>query len=230
MGGIPSLANLTTKDEIFKSSYIISPSVVNPEGTVPREDSEWNGNILDLPEFFNRVYRLNDIIDVDYYLPGCPPTAKMVGDAVMALLSGELPPQGSVLASNKALCSSCSRNDSKPDNMQLKEVKRIHQIEADPEICFIAQDVLCMGPATRDGCDYPCVLGNMPCTGCMGPVKDSDQGARMIGALGGILEGKNEDEMENIIDGIVDPAGTFYRYCIGDSILGSVKKKERNDG
>ena len=79
-----------------------------------------------------------------------------------------------------------------------------------------------MGPATRDGCGYPCVKGNMPCTGCFGPTEpEADQGAKMIGALGGILAGDNESAAKEVAQGVVDPAGTFYRYSLSASLLGS---------
>ena len=80
-----------------------------------------------------------------------------------------------------------------------------------------------MGPATRDGCGYPCVKGNMPCTGCFGPVSDADQGARMTAALGGITE-DNGNDLDTMFAGIPDPAGSFYRYSMSASLLGSIRK------
>ena len=82
-----------------------------------------------------------------------------------------------------------------------------------------------MGPSTRDGCDYPCIQGNMPCTGCFGPVSDADQGAKMAATLGGILEQEKDEEVEKMADSIVDPAGTFYRYSLSSSLLGSKRKE-----
>ena len=60
----------------------------------------------------------------------------------------------------------------------------------------------------------------MPCTGCMGPVDGADQGAKIIGALGGIVEGEDEKSVDDIMDNIVDPAGTFYRYSTASSLFG----------
>ncbi len=224
MGGVPSLANLYNMDDIFKSSYIDCPTVVNPENTIPLTEFSVNGFTLTLPEIFKTLYKLDDIIDVDYYLPGCPPTANMIAGAIGVLLSGELPPKGAVLAEEKSLCSSCDRNESKPEDLSIKKIKRIHEIIADPETCFLSQGVICMGPATRDGCDYPCVKGNMPCTGCLGPVSGADQGAKMIGTLGGILDGGDNKEVDGILDDFADPAGTFYKYCVSASLLGRSRK------
>jgi F420-non-reducing hydrogenase small subunit len=226
MGGIPAMTNLKSKKEIFNRSYLESPTVVNPEKTVPQVQSVYEGIPMTLPEFYDTVFKLDDVIDVDYYLPGCPPTAKLVLDAVLAILAGKLPERKSVLASDKTLCSSCDRNETKPDSMTMKEIKRVHQVVADPKTCFLAQGIVCMGPATRDGCDYPCVKGNMPCTGCFGPVSGADQGARMIAALGGIIDAENNDDVDRIVSQLPDPAGTFYRYGMAASLLGS-KRKEK---
>lgn len=227
MGGVPSLVNLFNRDDVFASSYIDCLSVDNPDRIMPQVKTIVDGYSLTLPEIYTTLYRLDDIIEVDYYLPGCPPTAEMIINAMDVLLSGELPEKGAVLTSNKALCFSCSRNKTKPDSLNIEKVMRIHEIEADPEVCFLAQSVLCMGPATRDGCDYPCVKGNMPCTGCLGPVAGADQGAKMIGTLGGILQGASDDAVSMVLDGIVDPAGTFYRYSVASSLLGRKRKEDK---
>lgn len=214
-GGIPALANLTTRKAILSASYHTAPTVVNPEGTEPRTSCEVAGVERRLPGFYERVYKLDDVIEVDYYLPGCAPPTKLVLGAVQAILAGELPERGAVLAPNKALCASCTRNDSKPDDVCVDQLRRPVDVELDPERCFLLQGVLCMGPATRDGCDVVCVEGNMPCTGCMGPLDSAgDQGTGMIGTLGGIVAGDTPEEFEANTRELVDPAGTLYRYTL----------------
>lgn len=226
LGGIPSLANLKTSAQIIVRSFFKSPTVYNEEDIVPLAEHIEGNYSLSLPEIHKTVSTLDMVIDVDYYLPGCPPAAEMIAGALTALVEGNLPEKGSVLAPEKSLCASCNRNETKPDSIEIKEIKRIHEVIADPDLCFLAQGILCIGPATRDGCDYPCVKGNMPCTGCMGPVSDADQGAKMIGTLGGIFCTENEKETDSLLTNIVDPAGTFYRYSIGASLLGRKRKKD----
>ncbi|MBN1412946.1 MAG: hypothetical protein JW969_19045 [Spirochaetales bacterium] len=228
-GGVPSLLNLKNLDDSFRVSYTNSPTVINEQGTVPSADSEDDGHALSLPSVYKSVRKLDDVIDVDYFLPGCPPTASMIASALTALLEGKLPERKSVLASNKSLCSSCSRNDSKPETVSIKNLVRIHEVKADPGLCFLAQGIICMGPATRDGCDYPCIKGNMPCTGCLGPFDRTDQGAKMTGTLGGLLEAGDEEAAKKMADGIVDPAGTFYRYSVAASLLGGKREGEENE-
>ncbi len=219
-GGIPALANLTNKAAIFKRSYLESPTVVNPERVVPREEHTEDGHKLELPLLYDSVYKLDDVLEVDYYLPGCPPTPELIAAAVGAILTGQLPERGSVLGPDKALCTDCPRNETKPDVFTIRDLKRIHEVQANPEECFLTQGVICMGPATRGGCGHQCINGNMPCTGCFGPVGDGDPGARMISAMGGILEAEQADELQRMAESLPDPAGTFYRYSMAASLLG----------
>jgi F420-non-reducing hydrogenase small subunit len=226
MGGIPALANLTSREKIFDSSYRSSPSVDNPGGVEPKTDTELDGHSLELPEFYDTVYKLDDVVDVDYYLPGCAPTPDLVAAAVTAILKGELPEKGAVLSPNRALCRSCDRNDTKPDDVCIDKVVRVTDIMVDEKTCFLAQGLLCMGPATRDGCGCSCIKGNMPCTGCFGPTDNCrDQGAKMVATLGGLLSGDDSESVEKVLDGIVDPAGSFYRYGMSASLAGSRRKE-----
>jgi F420-non-reducing hydrogenase small subunit len=227
LGGIPALANLKNKKDIIDRAYVQMETLDNPGNVTPAEKSSVEGKALTLPVFYETVQKLDDVMDVDYYLPGCPPTAKNVAGAINAILTGALPPKGSVIGSDKSLCSSCDRNESKPDSMVLAKIVRVHEIVADPKQCFLAQGIVCMGPSTRDGCEFPCVKGNMPCTGCYGPLTGADQGARMTSALGGIVAGDQVGSARDALEGVVDPSGTFYRYSMAASLLGS--KRKEND-
>jgi F420-non-reducing hydrogenase small subunit len=157
---------------------------------------------------------------VDYYIPGCPPTAKLTKAAVGALLEGKLPPKGTVLAPDIALCEECPRKDSKPTDLSFTEFKRPHQKLLDPEKCLLAQGIVCMGSATRSGCEAACVRGNMPCTGCFGPTsRVKDHGAKILSAICSSIGPKEEKDIDLVLKGIPDPVGTFYRYGLAKSIL-----------
>jgi F420-non-reducing hydrogenase small subunit len=220
LGGIPGLGNFWNKETIFNRAYHTTPSTDNPDGTVPLEKVEVEGKELFLPRFYDTVYALDQVIDVDYYLPGCAPPRDLILNAVQAILEGKLPPKGAVLSPNKSLCEDCERNDSKPDKLTIKEIKRPWEVMLDPETCFLAQGVICMGPATRTGCGERCIEANMPCRGCFGPTDQVfDQGAKFLSALASILDTDDEKEIEKIVDTIVDPAGSFYRFSLPHSIL-----------
>jgi len=227
-GGTPGLANLTTKEDIFKWVYKDAPTVVNPKGSYPQTSTIVNGKKLTLPEIYGRVYALNDIISVDYYLPGCPPPPHLIMAAISAVLEGKLPPKGSTLAPHRALCDSCKRNKSKPERMAIRDIKRIHEVEADPDQCFLAQGIICLGPATRDGCGEACMNINIPCRGCFGPVEGvEDSGAKFISALASILDVQSDEDIERIADEIMDPVGYSYRFALPSSILQKKTSKDK---
>ena len=198
----------------------------NPEGVTPQVKTKVDVGELTLPEFYDTVKTLDQTIDVDYYLPGCPPPPDLILNAVNAILEGKLPKKGSVLAPNKALCDTCPRKDSKPEKLSIKEIKRPWQIVIDPEKCFLEQGLICLGPSTRSGCGETCIRANMPCRGCFGPVdRVIDQGAKGLSMIASILgieeeEKMTEEEVATLIEGIADPAGTFYRFSLPASLLG----------
>jgi F420-non-reducing hydrogenase small subunit len=159
-------------------------------------------------------------VDVDYYVPGCPPTPNITRQAVTALLENRLPPKGSVIAPDIALCDECPRKATKPTNVSFTEFKRPHQKLMDPELCFLAQGIVCMGPSTRSGCEAACTCGGMPCTGCFGPTsRVRDQGLKILSSLCANVEPKEEAGIDKVLAGIPDPVGTFYRYGLAKSML-----------
>ena len=193
-GGIPALANLAG-------------------ATVPtnghRGRTEMPEGVLELPELVDRVRALDEVVDVDYRIPGCPPEPGLVWSILETLIAGgPLPPKGSVLGGgSSAVCEDCARQ--KGDKKIAKFV-RSYEIVPDPARCLLDQGIVCLGIATRNGCGALCPKANMPCTGCYGGAEAViSQGAKMIGALGSALEsGAGE---------LPDPAGTFYRYSLSDA-------------
>jgi F420-non-reducing hydrogenase small subunit len=220
LGGIPGLANLSSREGILQSSYCESPSTVNPEKVFPQTLYKENGYSVSLPGLFETVRSLDQVVDVDYYLPGCPPTPKLLWDAVHVLLGSELPPKGTVLAPDRALCEECPRKDTRPEKLTLKEFKRPQEVVIDEETCMLAQGVVCLGPATRSGCEALCPQGNMPCTGCFGPTsRVRDYGAKALSAISSIIDSNDPEEIEKIVHTVPDPVGTFYRYSLPSSLL-----------
>jgi F420-non-reducing hydrogenase small subunit len=219
-GGIPALANQSTLEQILRFAYQDSPSTVNEAGTRPLISSTQNGHALHLPVLRETVRSLDQVVDVDYYIPGCPPTPKLTKAAVGALLEGKLPPKGTVLAPDIALCDECPRKASKPTDLAFTQFKRPHQVVIDPEKCVLAQGVICMGPATRAGCEAVCIQGNMPCTGCFGPTsRVKDQGAKILSSVASNIEPRESGAIDQVLAGIPDPVGTFYRYGLAKSLL-----------
>ena len=229
-GCIPGLANLHDRKEIFEKVYLQSKSISNPTGVVPQTSFKAEEGTLKLPEFYNTVKTLDQTVDVDYYLPGCPPPVKLILTAVEAIAKNELPPKGSVLAPLKSVCDECPR---KKENKCISKIYRVHEKTPEPERCLLEQGIICMGVATRSGCGAQCLNVDMPCTGCGGPCPNApEQGAAMISALASILglEGEQEhysqEDVENLMNQIKDPIGTFYMYSLPSSILRRKVMKE----
>jgi F420-non-reducing hydrogenase small subunit len=220
-GGIPGLANVANRKEVFERAYLQSPSTNNPDSVTPKTSFEVPEGELKLPEFFDTVKTLDQTVDVDYYLSGCPPAPDEIAKAVEAIAKNELPPKGSVLAPAKSVCDECPR---KKEDKKISEIHRVYEITPDPERCLLEQGIICMGPATRGGCGALCIKANMPCTGCGGPCPNEvEQGAAMISALSSILgvDGEKDPDYdaEKLIAQIKDPLGTFYKYSLPASLL-----------
>jgi F420-non-reducing hydrogenase small subunit len=216
-GGIPSLANFHNEQEIFQRVYLETPSTDNPQKIFPQIKTKVPEGELELPSFYDTVLTLDQVVPVEYFVPGCPPTVDIILKVVNALATNSLPPVGAVIASDKTLCDECTR---KKENKKITKIYRTHEIIPDPERCLLEQGLLCMGSATRGGCGALCVKVNMPCRGCFGPPPGvTDQGAKMLSALASIYDAQEEEGVARLLKEVVDPAGTFYRFGMAKSVL-----------
>lgn len=222
-GCIPGLANLHDAKEIFDKVYLKSKSISNPSNVTPQTSFKSKEGELKLPQFYDTVKTLDQTVEVDYYLPGCPPPVKLILAAVEAIANNELPPKGSVLAPLRSVCDECPR---KKENKRISKIYRVHEKAPEPERCLLEQGIICIGPATRSGCGAQCLNVDMPCTGCGGPCPNSpEQGAAMLSALASIMGLENEqdhysqEDVDKLMSQIKDPVGTFYMYSLPSSIL-----------
>ncbi len=216
-GCVKSLANLWDRDTVFERAYLETPSTKNPEKATPKTRVKVKEGELELPEFYDTVKTLPQTVDVDYTISGCPPPIPAILNMFTAFITGNLPPKGSSFLPDKSVCDECPREKK---HTQITEIKRIYEIEDDGETCFLDQGVICMGPATRAGCDSQCPNVNIPCTGCGGPgPRVDDQGAAAISALASLAANSE------VVKQIVDPIGTFYKYSLANSILRRKVKK-----
>lgn len=218
LGGIPGLANQVTKQEILERVYLDNPSIEAGNRVVPLPSTRVEAGELEIPRFYRRVYRLDDVVPVDYYVPGCPPAPEQVKAALQALVNGTLPPARSVIgASNRTVCDDCRRRKEE------KKVTRFHrpwEILQDPDRCLMEQGILCAGSATRSGCGVRCPDSGMPCRGCYGPAPNViDQGAKFVSAVSSIVDSKDPREIERILGDIPDILGYAYRFGLPASLL-----------
>ena len=236
-GGTPALANLvpggakevldyvynqTPTSKAFCEAYPDKPHVPQTEIEVPE-------GTLTLPNLYNRVKSLDQVIDVDYFVPGCPPTQETLGqllDAVVAFVykGVALPPKGTHIGVTKrTLCEECPRHK---ENKRLDEIKEPYQVNVDPDKCLMDQGILCLGAATVGGCGAKCTRVGQPCRGCYGPTdKVTEQGASMFTAVASlfpILEEDptcKEDKIIDVMSSVKDPLGYFYAYTMSKALI-----------
>jgi NAD-reducing hydrogenase small subunit len=82
-GGVPALRNMVPLEECYEEAYLHGPTVDNPGGRVPDDE--------EIPLLLDRVCPCHEAVKIDYYLPGCPPSADTLWAALTALLAGEAP-------------------------------------------------------------------------------------------------------------------------------------------
>jgi len=223
IGGVIGLANLHRPEEVLQRAYIDAETVANPLRTIPGSQPSSGAP---LPRLLNRVRTLDQVIEVDYYIPGCPPPSELVEKAIFSLLENNLPPKGSILSENRALCHSCPRQDSLPERLSVQRFKRIHETLWNPLQCFLDQGIICLGPSTRGGCRSRCISANMPCRGCLGPLDGvRDQGAKSISFIASLIDETDPEKIAEIVSGIADPAGLFYRYSLAASLIRTRNKR-----
>lgn len=222
-GCVPGLANLGTVadmlDLVYEGPTMDNPGHVRPASRTPVPEGE-----LHLPSLGRLLQTLDQVVDVDYRIPGCPPETERVAEVVgllTAALDGkaDLPPRGSVVgAGHSTVCDQCQRE------RHVKRISRFSRLQSlpalDPQLCLLEQGIPCNGSATRDGCGGKCPAAGAPCIGCYGPADGVvDFGARLLSAFASVVDADEPDEIDRILDGLPDPVGQFYRFSLAGSLL-----------
>lgn len=79
MGGIPAMRNTIPLKECLDEAYLNGPTVFNPQKVIPNDE--------EIPLMLDKVYPCHEVVKIDYHLPGCPPSADTLWEALVALLS-----------------------------------------------------------------------------------------------------------------------------------------------
>jgi F420-non-reducing hydrogenase small subunit len=225
-GCIPGLANLSKPQEIFDTAYA-TVSTDNPNGIRPQPKWSAPEGELHIPKFYPVLRTLDQVVPVDYHMPGCPPESHQIAavvDLVVKALHGEatLPPAGAVIgAGDSTVCDECPRTR---NVKTIKQFTRIQDFKPDPKLCLLEQGIVCNGPATRSGCGALCPQVGAQCIGCYGPAEGVvDYGARLMTAVASVIDSTDPKEIDKILNGIPDPAGQFYRFNLAKSLLRASK-------
>jgi NAD-reducing hydrogenase small subunit len=79
MGGLPAMRNGIPLRECLEEAYLNCVTV--DDKIIPNDE--------EIPMILDRVYPLSEIVKIDYHLPGCPPRADLIWEALTALLGGK---------------------------------------------------------------------------------------------------------------------------------------------
>ncbi len=82
MGGLPAMRNGIPIRECLEEAYLNGPTVHenNDEKIIPNDP--------ELPILLDKVYPCNEVVKIDYHLPGCPPCADLIWETLVALITG----------------------------------------------------------------------------------------------------------------------------------------------
>jgi len=141
-GGITSLGNMFSVKTLLEKKYSLL-------------------NSSKLPELKDLMYPICNFVDVDCYIPGCPPMPYLIVHTLKSIASGKTP-----VRHQSVVCTECHR---KIVPARLEHLYGIYEKEADPELCLVSQGFICLGSVTRQGCGAPCPRAGFTCFGCRGP-------------------------------------------------------------
>lgn len=209
-GGITGFRNMITPEQALTCGYIDTPTTV--DGRIP--------SAAGVPKLNDVVKALHQVVTVDHMVPGCPPAPRAIKEAILGVIYGNSP-----VERTHNLCEGCERTKERmlvpSRDFLIDEVVSVHELEnIDPHKCFLEQGVLCMGPATREGCGVLCPKANMPCRGCQGPPHGApEQGAKLINCLSSLLPAGGVMFHEDI-------EGVGYCFSMPVSIYPHIEKEK----
>lgn len=151
-GSVMGLANLYDLEDLVKRKFMGVESITDDS---PKEPAEH------VPGFEEFIVNVKEIIDVDMFIPGCPPTTDNIIAAISYLLTlvGEGPES---LDKNKCVCESC---------------------DLFKKGCFLDAGELCFGPITAAGCEMMCPNQGELCYGCFKPTTKPGTKAKQLKEL-----------------------------------------------
>lgn len=165
------------------------------------------GGRLHLPSMLPKCRPIDDVVEVDRYLPGCPPTP----DLYMKLL---FEPEDYRPA--KTVCQECGRKKLK--DMRPTRLSGFQTGKVDPDICLINQGYLCVGSSTRGGCAAICTRPGHPCVGCRGPSDtfiEKDSGV-WFNSIQKVFESMTDIPAEEIQEALRSPQLSLFIFQFAD--------------
>jgi len=202
-GGPQGAGDAHTIDEIATTVYGKNPTTRTD--FVPTQG---------LPQLLpDGVRPIDTEVDVDLYLPGCPPSPYYIADTLRAVVQGQAPEFGV-----HNVCYRCHRRMTRSS---IDKIFRQHEFDDDSDVCWLAQGVLCMGSATLDRCLAPCPDRGVPCTGCSGPsehvILEPNRDVRT--EIADRMSRLTAVPRAQIIQEIEKQAKTYYAYAMASPVF-----------
>jgi F420-non-reducing hydrogenase small subunit len=201
-GGITGMADLYCPEDVTSRIYTDNPSTLSAD--VPSEV---------VPKLLPIVHPAGDLTEVDYYIPGCPPKERLIGDVLIPLVRGEFPE-----IPKKSVCADCSR---RMEHIEFDNIRRRIEGEPDPEKCFLSQGYLCLGSVTLGRCGALCSAAGIPCHGCGGPSLDviREPSHDIYNGLIKRISHLSKMSEEDVKKQIYDMGHVIYGFVIGSTIM-----------
>ena len=81
MGGLPAMRNGIPVKDCLEEAYLHCPTVDPASRKIPNDP--------ELPIILDKVYPCHEVVKIDAFLPGCPPSAELIWKALVALVEGK---------------------------------------------------------------------------------------------------------------------------------------------
>jgi F420-non-reducing hydrogenase small subunit len=203
-GGLHGAGLAHTREEIM--DYVYKSTPTTKTDFIP--DSEITG-------LEHTVTPVDEIIDVDLYLPGCPPHAHYIFESLSALVEGR-----EAKAGQETVCAGCKRVMKKTD---VSVISNSQDGIAEDDICFLSQGYICLGSVTLDRCLAPCPNHGIMCTGCAGPTMQilSEPNHDIRTEVSERMSKLTNIGYDTIINHMEKSAKTHYAYAMATKMIGN---------
>lgn len=214
-GGLPGLSFYWPVSDMLKKVY--TETIGIHDGKIPTKD---------VPALERDLLPADQVVDIDFYMPGCPCPPDWIVEALTALIEKREPN-----LTHKTVCSECPRRMTRPVDLPIKRKvgkfdETIVKTESDGTVrhrCFLSQGILCMGTVTLNRCNAACQKHGLACSGCSGPSLEvlREQGRdplKMIAKRIAILPGRDPEDVisgsipEDIENQFYDIKHQFYAF------------------
>lgn len=172
-----------------------------------------------LPRLLPKSHPIDNFVDVDLYLPGCPPTSELFMGAL-------LDPAG--YKASSIVCVECGRK--KLSDMRPEHLSGFSHGEVLPDICLVNQGYLCVGTSVRGGCRAPCTRAGSPCVGCRGPSNAfiEKESSVFLDNIQRVFERMTDIPAEEVNEALRSPQLSLFLFQFSDYAGGHRKPRSKD--